>query len=61
MHYLSYNKNLKEFSRRLRGNLTDAEKVFWSKIRKKQIKNPSFSGKSLLASLLLIFIVKRRV
>lgn len=32
-----YNKNLKQVSRDLRNNMTDAEKFLWSKIRNKQI------------------------
>ena len=41
MHLL-YNRNLKSLSRQLRANFTDAEKLLWSKIRKKQIKNYQF-------------------
>lgn len=41
MHLL-YNRNLKSLSRQLRANSTDAEKLLWSKIRKKQIKNYQF-------------------
>ena len=39
---LLYNRNLKSLSRQLRANFTDAEKLLWSKIRKKQIKNYQF-------------------
>ena len=39
---LKYNSNLKLLSRRLRDNLTDAEKLLWRKIRKKQIGNLQF-------------------
>jgi len=39
---LSYNKNLKQHSRRLRENMTDAEKLLWAKIRVKQIKGYQF-------------------
>lgn len=35
---LRYNKHLKEYSRRLRRDMTDAEKLLWSKIRGKQLK-----------------------
>ena len=38
----SYNKNLKQFSRNLRTNMTDAEKLLWSRIRRKQIKGMQF-------------------
>ena len=33
---LPYNKNLKQLARELRKNVTEAEKLLWSKIRKKQ-------------------------
>ncbi|WP_436913031.1 endonuclease domain-containing protein [Acinetobacter schindleri] len=32
-----YNKNLKQASRDLRNNMTDAEKLLWSRLRNKQI------------------------
>jgi very-short-patch-repair endonuclease len=35
---LRYNKNLKQLSRQLRENMTDAERHLWSKIRMKQLK-----------------------
>lgn len=34
---LSYKKELKNFSRKLRSNLTDSEKILWSHLRRKQI------------------------
>ncbi len=37
-----YNKKLKNRSRILRKNLTDAERLLWSKIRKKQVKGLQF-------------------
>jgi len=42
MYYFSYNKNLKQFSRNLRKNQTDAEKLLWSRVRRKQIKDYQF-------------------
>ncbi len=39
---LSYNKALKEYSRRLRKEMTDAEKALWSRIRGKQLKGYQF-------------------
>lgn len=39
---LKYNSKLKNTSRKLRQNLTEAEKLLWSKIRKKQIENLQF-------------------
>ncbi len=39
---LRYNNRLKEYSRRLRKNTTDAEKMLWSNIRGKQLKGYQF-------------------
>ncbi len=39
---LLYKKNLKQPSRQLRKNMTDAERHLWSKIRRKQIKGCQF-------------------
>jgi very-short-patch-repair endonuclease len=39
---LRYNKKLKEFSRILRKNMTDAERKLWYRIRMKQIKGLQF-------------------
>jgi len=39
---LNYNKTLKDFSRNLRNNMTDAERLLWSKIRGKQLKGYQF-------------------
>ena len=37
-----YNKNLKQTSRDLRNNMTDAEKLLWSRLRNKQILGVQF-------------------
>lgn len=37
-----YNKNLKQASRYLRNNMTDAEKLLWSRLRNKQILGVKF-------------------
>jgi len=39
---LPYNRNLKQYSRQLRDNMTDAERHLWAKIRMKQIKGYQF-------------------
>ncbi len=42
-----YNKNLKQASRNLRNNMTEAEKLLWSRLRNKQIRRfADFIGKS---------------
>ncbi|RLL48767.1 endonuclease domain-containing protein [Acinetobacter cumulans] len=37
-----YNKNLKQVSRDLRNNMTEAEKLLWSRLRNKQILGLQF-------------------
>ena len=39
---LPFNKLLKPFARNLRSNMTDAEQLIWSKIRRKQIGDLQF-------------------
>jgi very-short-patch-repair endonuclease len=39
---LPFNKKLKPFARNLRSNMTDAEQLIWSKIRRKQIGDFQF-------------------
>ncbi len=39
---LTYDKKLKRLARQLRENMTDAEKLLWSKIRVKQVKGLIF-------------------
>ena len=39
---LNYSNTLKEYSRRLRKEMTDAERALWSKIRGKQLKGFQF-------------------
>ncbi len=39
---LPYNRNLKVFSQQLRNNMTDAERLVWSRIRGKQLNGLQF-------------------
>ncbi len=39
---LPYNLNLKQYSRQLRGSMTDSERRLWTKIRMKQLKGYQF-------------------
>jgi len=39
---LTYNKNLKQVSQKLRGSMTDAELLLWSKLKGKQVKGLQF-------------------
>ena len=52
---LQYNKNLKELSRTLRRNMTDAEKLLWSKIRGKQLKGLQFYRQKIIGNYIADF------
>jgi len=41
-----YNKNLKKPSRDLRNNMTDAERLLWKRLRRKQILGLQFYRKN---------------
>ena len=58
MEYLSYNQNLKIFSRGLRCNLTDAEKLLWLKIRRKQVNNYQFFRQKPIGKYIVDFYCK---
>jgi len=58
MDHLSYGKNLKTLSRQLRINSTDAEKLLWSKIRKKQIKDYQFFRQKPIGNYIVDFYCK---
>jgi very-short-patch-repair endonuclease len=45
---LNYNKNLKPLAQNLRKNMTDAEKLLWSKVRMKQIAGLQFYRQTLI-------------
>ena len=53
---LPYNKNLKQFSRDLRKNMTDAEKRLWSRIRGKQLKGFQFYRQKPVGDYIVDFI-----
>ncbi len=52
---LSYNKSLKQLSRNLRINMTDAEKLLWSKIRGKQLKGFQFYRQKIIGNYIADF------
>jgi very-short-patch-repair endonuclease len=52
---LSYNKNLKELSRNLRSNMTDAEKKLWFRLRKKQMKEVPFTRQKIIGTYIVDF------
>mgnify|MGYP003492747934 FL=1 len=45
---LSYEKNLKQLSRNLRTNMTDAEQLLWSKLRGKQLNGHQFYRQKII-------------
>ena len=45
---LLYNKSLKQLSRSLRRNMTDAEMLLWSKLRGKQLKGFQFYRQKII-------------
>ena len=50
-----YNKNLKQTSRELRKNMTDAEYLLWSRVRRKQIKGVQFYRQKPLGNYIVDF------
>ena len=58
MSNILYNKKLKILSRQLRRSSTDAEKLLWSKIRRKQIKNHQFFRQKPMGNYVVDFYCK---
>ena len=56
---LSYNKNLKEYSRVLRRNMTDAERLLWSKMRGKQLKGCQFNRQKPIGNYIVDFYCRK--
>lgn len=52
---LRYNKNLKEFSRSLRKNMIDAERLLWERLRGKQIKGYQFYRQKIIGNYIVDF------
>jgi very-short-patch-repair endonuclease len=50
-----YNPKLKQLSQELRKNMTDAEKLLWSKLRMKQLKGLMFSRQKPLGGYIADF------
>src|SRR5438876_6786162 len=53
---IHYQNHLKNYSRKLRAQMTDAGKKFWSYIRKKQIENIQFYRQRPIGSYIVDFI-----
>ena len=56
---LPYNKNLKQYSRQLRENMTDAERHLWAKIRMKQLKGYQFYRQKPVGDYIVDFFCPR--
>ena len=52
---LAYNKSLKQISRNLRRNMTDAETLLWSKLRGKQLKGCQFYRQKIIGNYIADF------
>jgi very-short-patch-repair endonuclease len=56
---LPYNKELKEYSRELRKNMTDAENLLWAKIRHKQLNGYQFYRQKIIDNYIVDFYCPR--
>ncbi len=56
---LPYNRNLKQCSRQLRGNMTDAERYLWAKVRMKQLKGYQFYRQKPIGDYIVDFFCPR--
>jgi len=52
---LPYDKSLKDYSKELRKNMTDAEKLVWTKIRNKQLKGYQFYRQKIIGNFIVDF------
>ena len=52
---LSYDKQLKVLSQHLRKNMTDAEKMLWLKLRRKQLKGYQFYRQKIIGKYIVDF------
>jgi very-short-patch-repair endonuclease len=52
---LPYNKELRRYSRKLRKNMTEAEKLLWSRLRRKQIKDYQFYRQKIIGDYIVDF------
>ena len=58
MYWLPYNKNLKEFSRKLRNNSTLGEILLWQKLRAGSMMNCTFNRQKPLGRYIVDFYCK---
>jgi very-short-patch-repair endonuclease len=56
---LFYNTKLKEYSQELRKNMTDAERLLWSKLRKKQLRGFQIYRQRIIGNYIVDFYCPR--
>ena len=52
---LYYNKNLKGYSRQLRKDTTNAERLLWSRVRRKQLQGYQFYRQKIIGNYIVDF------
>ncbi|MGH7850935.1 MAG: endonuclease domain-containing protein [Thermodesulfobacteriota bacterium] len=52
---LNYNKDLKALARELRKNMTDAEKLLWSKVRRKHFGGYQLYRQAIISNYIVDF------
>ncbi len=52
---LFYNTELKQLSQQLRSNMTDAERLLWSKLKRKQLKGKQFYRQRIISDYIVDF------
>ena len=52
---LFYNKNLKGYSRQLRKDMTNAERLLWSRVRRKQLQGYQFYRQKIIGNYIVDF------
>jgi very-short-patch-repair endonuclease len=57
---LPFNRKLKPLARNLRSNMTDAEQLIWSKIRRKQITDAQFYRQKNIGNYIVDFYCAKR-
>ena len=57
--FLAYEGRLKDFSKELRTHMTDAEKVLWMKLRRKQLKGYQFYRQKIVGDYIVDFYCPR--
>lgn len=59
VYYLSYNKNLKEYSRDLRNHATLSEILLWQKLKASQFRGYAFNRQKPLGNFIVDFYCKK--